>query len=290
MLGRRMLLGLGMRRDIASGVALIDQATQRGDAEASVLAAIFAAWGFMRPRDFARAYALLAGAAGKGWEPAQRELALLSRPVLDHAAMVEARACSPLSLSPRISAVTNFLTSQECDWLIEGARVGRRRALVNVDSAAMVESDGRTNTETDYTIANASVMLAVVRERIANTLGLASSHFEGSKLLHYDPGQKFGLHADFQDTRKPELAREVELRGQRVATFLIYLNDDFEGGETDFPEANVRFKGKRGDALMFWNVDKRGAPDFRTVHAGLPPTRGQKWLFSQWVRSKPVPL
>ena len=88
----------------------------------------------------------------------------------------------------------------------------------------------------------------------------------------------------------PDLAREVELRGQRIATFLIYLNDGFEGGETDFPEAKVRFKGKRGDALMFRNVDQSGAPDFCTVHAGLLPTRGQKWLSSQWVRSKPVPL
>jgi hypothetical protein len=24
-----------------------------------------------------------------------------------------------------------------------------------------------------------------------------------------------------------------------------------------------------------------------TLHTGLPPARGEKWLFSQWIRSKP---
>ena len=30
------------------------------------------------------------------------------------------------------------------------------------------------------------------------------------------------------------------------------------------------------------------APDYESLHAGLAPTRGEKWLFSQWIRSKPV--
>jgi hypothetical protein len=71
-------------------------------------------------------------------------------------------------------------------------------------------------------------------------------------------------------------------------TFLTYLNDDYEGGETDFPRIGYRYKGRRGDALYFVNVDGAGAPDYRTVHAGLPPASGTKWLLSQWVRSRPV--
>jgi prolyl 4-hydroxylase len=68
----------------------------------------------------------------------------------------------------------------------------------------------------------------------------------------------------------------------------VYLNDDYEGGETEFPRIGLRFRGKRGDALMFDNVRPSGALDYDTLHAGLPPTRGEKWLFSQWVRSRPV--
>jgi hypothetical protein len=69
-------------------------------------------------------------------------------------------------------------------------------------------------------------------------------------------------------------------------TFLIYLNSEFEGGETDFPVLALAYKGATGDALYFGNVDSAGVPDPRTLHAGLPPTRGEKWLFSQWVRDR----
>jgi hypothetical protein len=28
----------------------------------------------------------------------------------------------------------------------------------------------------------------------------------------------------------------------------------------------------------------------KTLHAGLPPTRGDKWLLSQWMRNKAQPI
>ena len=67
-------------------------------------------------------------------------------------------------------------------------------------------------------------------------------------------------------------------------TFLLSLNDGYEGGETKFPELQQRWKGRAGNALFFWNVEPDGTPDRRTVHAGLPPASGEKWLLSQWVR------
>ena len=65
------------------------------------------------------------------------------------------------------------------------------------------------------------------------------------------------------------------------------IEGDCEGGETHFPQAGVRFKGRKGEALVFRNVTPSGAPDFDTLHAGLPPSRGEKWLLSQWVRRRP---
>jgi hypothetical protein len=79
----------------------------------------------------------------------------------------------------------------------------------------------------------------------------------------------------------------VAVHGQRAMTVLIYLNDDYEGGETAFPVLGRGFKGRKGDALVFWNLMPDGAPDYRTAHIGRAPTRGEKWLFSQWVR---IPL
>jgi prolyl 4-hydroxylase len=130
--------------------------------------------------------------------------------------------------------------------------------------------------------------LSLLRERMAPLAAAPVAMFEGAKVLHYEPGQRFALHADFLEITTPALVREVEKRGQRVTTFLVYLNDDYDGGETDFPRLGFRFKGARGDALLFSNVDAAGAPDYKTVHAGLAPTRGEKWLLSQWIRNRPV--
>jgi hypothetical protein len=94
---------------------------------------------------------------------------------------------------------------------------------------------------------------------------------------------------DFLDPENPAHAAVIAERGQRVASFLIYLNDGFDGGETEFPRLGLRFKGRKGDALLFWNTDASGQPDRMTLHAGLAPTRGCKWLLSQFLRDRPWP-
>ncbi len=45
--------------------------------------------------------------------------------------------------------------------------------------------------------------------------------------------------------------------GQRIATFLIYLNEGYEGGETSFPRIGLNYRAEQGDALFFANVDAR---------------------------------
>jgi hypothetical protein len=78
-----------------------------------------------------------------------------------------------------------------------------------------------------------------------------------------------------------------EREGQRIVSFFVYLNDEYEGGETDFPDLGIRHRGSKGEALYFSNVAESGAPDPRTVHAGSRVTIGDKWLLTQWIRNKP---
>src|SRR5205814_8697697 len=94
----------------------------------------------------------------------------------------------------------------------------------------------------------------------------------------------FSPHYDFLNVKHPALARDVAQNGQRALTVLIYLNDDYDGGDTAFIALGRSFKGRKGDALIFWNVTEDGSLDWRTQHAGTAPTRGEKWLFSQWIR------
>lgn len=72
----------------------------------------------------------------------------------------------------------------------------------------------------------------------------------------------------------------------RIMTALIWLNEQFDGGETDFPALNIRVRGGVGDMLVFKNVHGDGSQDDRLVHAGLPVTQGVKWMASRWIRGK----
>jgi hypothetical protein len=126
------------------------------------------------------------------------------------------------------------------------------------------------------------------RARIAATVGVPAAALEPIQVLHYAPGQTFERHYDFLDPDMPAFAAEIARAGQRLATFLVYLNDDFIGGETDFPLLDLRHRGAAGDALMFANLEPAGAPDRRMLHAGLPPASGEKWLLSQWIRDRAV--
>lgn len=298
-LGKRLLVGDRAPQAPADAVACLTEAARRGGAEAEAMLAVFASWGVLRPRSIDAALDHLQRAARRGWAPARRELQILARRAgtewatlrrsIDVASWVQAPPQRVVSAAPRLAVFEGFLSPVECDWLIELARGSLRRAKIySRDTGGHAAAETRTNSEADYTVTNADVVLSLIRERMAAAAGYPTTQFEIAKLLHYEPGQHFAPHGDFLEVTTPAMAREVETHGQRLATLLVYLNDDYEGGETDFPRIGYRHKGARGEALLFHNVDAAGAIDYDSVHAGLPPTRGQKWLLSQWVRSLPV--
>lgn len=298
-LGKRLLMGDGVAPSPKEGLACLETAAARGNGEASAQLALLAAWGILQPRNLAVALDRLQRAAELGWEPAQRELGFLARstgkdwPALRGQVDVTAWTTPPvvqvLRDAPSIRTCKGFASVAECDWLIELARKDLRRAKIyRKDAVGHEHSHTRTNTESDYTIGNADIVLNLIRARLAAAAGIDSRRFEVAKLLHYEPGQQFEAHCDFQEPATPALRQEIERYGQRVATLLVYLNDDYAGGETDFPRIGLRHKGARGDALLFANVQPSGALDYDTLHAGLPPTSGVKWVLSQWVRDRPI--
>lgn len=297
-LGRRLLVGDGMPPSPAKSIATLREAAARGGGEAEALLSICAAWGVAQARNVDTALDHLARATELGWDPALRELQLLARDSdcdpaalrrkVDVASWRSTPAARVMFEKPRIVVVERFATADECQWLIGRAGSGLMRAKVYRGSSTPQVAETRTNREMSFTIFNADVVLSLIRDRIAAASGAPVSHFEIAKLLHYSPGEQFALHADFIEAKTPELAHDLAARGQRSATFLIYLNDGYEGGATQFPRLDWQYRGGRGDALLFSNVGASGAPDYDTVHAGMPPTAGEKWVLSQWVRARPV--
>jgi prolyl 4-hydroxylase len=191
-----------------------------------------------------------------------------------------------LSPAPCIAAVKGVLSDPICDWLIRLGQPHLRRADVYDDRAGLRHDTARDNDSAVLDMELADTVVGFVRSRIAALAGVPTAALEPTQVLHYEVGQQFGMHVDFLDVSKPGQARDVQEHGQRGMTVLVYLNQDYEGGETAFPDLGFSFKGRKGDALMFWNLKESGEPDWRTRHIGTGPTRGVKWLLSQWIRSR----
>jgi prolyl 4-hydroxylase len=95
-------------------------------------------------------------------------------------------------------------------------------------------------------------------------------------VLRYRPGQQYRRHHDAHGFGP--------VAERRIATALLYLNHHYEGGETEFPELKLRVQGGTGDLLIFHNLRPDKQPDMRMMHAGLPVTKGEKWMATRWIR------
>lgn len=286
LLGLRLLAGEG---SAAEGGALIETASAAGSADAALTLASIEAMGAGRPQSWDRAFAALRLAAERGSASARAQRALLERDGrLDAAALIAAPTRETLSERPRIRSLTGFATAAECAWLTGLARDRLSPARVWDPATGQGRSDpNRTNRALELTLAEMDLVVTVIRARISAATNIPVPVFEPPQIMHYGAGEEFRPHHDFLDPAQPGHAGELARFGQRIATFLIYLNDDYEGGETVFPRTGLRHRGRTGDALLFANVDAATrAPDPLTLHAGTPPTRGEKWIFSQWIRDR----
>jgi prolyl 4-hydroxylase len=183
----------------------------------------------------------------------------------------------------------NFVTPAVCAWLIEQARPGLKRALIYDPVGGKDIADHmRTNSAAGFDLMHADVVQAAVQWRMSIAVGVPIAHMEGPTVLHYAIGEQITNHYDFVNPRIPNYQSEIDKRGQRIVTFLVYLNDDYEGGETDFPSLGLRYHGAKGNGIFFTNALPNGEADLRMVHAGLPPKDNEKWLMSQFIRNRVV--
>ena len=287
--------------DIFDGYKWALSAAEDGDGRAEHLLAVATAEGLGAPQDWQVALDHLQRSAELGYAPARAELAALAgdwdnssgstdwgalRRAVDVLAWLKSPPAHSLSSAPRIGVVRNFVSPELSRWMIERARAGLIRAQTIDPNTGRGQYDAavRNNSSAPFEVAAMDMILVMVRARISQLVQLPIRGFEDSQVLHYAPGEEFKPHYDFLQVAKPGHALAVASGGQRVVTFLIYLNEDYEGGETAFLSLGRRYKGKTGDGLFFYNAMPDGTLDRRTLHAGVPTTRGEKYLFSQWIR------
>lgn len=81
------------------------------------------------------------------------------------------------------------------------------------------------------------------------------------RIYRYQVGQRFGVHQD--------QSYAADERTRSLLTFMVYLNDDFAGGETDFVDLKRTIVPRTGAALLFQHM---------LLHAGETVTSGIKYV------------
>lgn len=293
MLARRHVIGREAPYDPEEACRLLAMAAAQNFPLALLISATFAALGIGRRQSFDDAIGFLARAAATGSERAIGQLeALGGVKGFDPDAWLEPPKSLQHASAPRIFSTEQLIPPPACSWLASQAILRLRPTLVKdaVLRAAVASSD-RSNTGCGFSKIEGDLVLQMTRLRLAVWTGIKPEFQEPPNILHYERGQHYGPHYDFVRVDEVSgLQGELTSWGQRRATALVYLNDDYEGGETNFPRLGWSYKGKTGDALLFWNLSEAGEREELSLHAGSPVTRGTKIILSQWIREKVVPV
>ncbi len=153
-----------------------------------------------------------------------------------------------IELQKDINLVENFLSKAECLSFIEkGETVSFEEAKVNISGQQVMVKGIRNNERIlfkDHTLADR--IWNKIRPFVVEEFGKykAIGLNEMFRIYKYTEGQRFKMHRDGSYERNEN---ECSL-----FSFLIYLNDDFEGGETYF-ESGITIKPQQGNALIFYH-------------------------------------
>jgi predicted 2-oxoglutarate/Fe(II)-dependent dioxygenase YbiX len=164
-----------------------------------------------------------------------------------------------------VFVIRDFLSAEECDAYVElSEQQGYADAPITMGDTAIVIKDYRNNLR---------VMLDDVElaaRLFARAKPFLPDPLDGRELVglnerfrfyRYDVGQEFAAHYDGSFRRN-------EHEESRL-TFMVYLNDDYKAGTTDFGELELSVRPIRGTALVFRH---------ELLHAGTPVVAGRKYV------------
>jgi prolyl 4-hydroxylase len=182
-----------------------------------------------------------------------------------------------LYLMPRYKkpqVISNFITDDERKYIMKKAET-----KFGVSTFAKDKKIDKTIRDSETAWLNTSdPIIKNVMEKCVSLTGKPLANCEDLQVLRYKPGGHYIPHQDtFDDMEK----------NTRMYTVILALNDDYEEGETEFPNLKKKYKLKAGDALFFHTLDNYGLMTSKALHGGRPVKSGEKWICNIWVHKYP---
>ena len=277
--GISLALGEAGPPDLAAARQEFAAGASDGDVRAAHALAGFLAGGIGGPRDWQAAVDLLRLCAPRdGLAAMQTELISEMGLTADGlpASLPELKA---VHSTKRISVAERLLSPKECEFLIRIATpmlLGAK--VISVTNQIEDQKNVRDNDHCGFAMLQEPPAIRAINLRVAAVSATDVRQGEPLQIMRYREGQQYRTHLD----------RISAGTNQRLMTAIIYLNDDFSGGETGFPVLDMAVRGRRGDALLFRNLTEKGEVDRDMQHAGLPPTGGVKFIASRWILERPA--
>ncbi|KAA8545792.1 hypothetical protein F0562_020757 [Nyssa sinensis] len=204
-----------------------------------------------------------------------------------------------LSWKPRALYFPNFATAEQCRSIIKIARSNLKPSNLALRKGETSESTKGIRTSSGTFISaseDKTGTLNFVERKIASATMIPRTHGEAFNILRYEVGQRYVAHYDAFNP-----AEYGPQKSQRIASFLLYLSDVEEGGETMFPFENgsnmgmgydykrcigLKVKPRQGDGLLFYSVFPNATIDRASLHGSCPVIKGEKWVATKWIRDQ----
>ena len=192
---------------------------------------------------------------------------------------------SVLCDSPQVIFAVGVVSKELTAALIALAKARLQSALVSAIGGGIV-SEGRKCEVTWFTHSENAVIEEIV-DLMASVSGLESHRAERLQVIRYSQGGEYKAHFDGYDLDSERGRQCTSRRGQRTHTSILYLNDDFRGGATQFPRLSLEILPRDGAVLSFENcVHESSVRHENSLHVGSPVESGEKWIATLWFRER----
>lgn len=187
--------------------------------------------------------------------------------------------------SYKILEIYDVLTKEECATMIATAKqYDIERSLVIGDKNNTIDKDVRDSFNI-FLKDSTGDTFETLAKATAELTGIPATHQEQTQIVFYMPRGYYRAHYDGceEGETRESCLNGYGSAGDRLATLIVYINDDYKGGKTEFTKVGFSVTPEVGKGILFYNIDENEDIIYESEHTGTDVIEGNKWIATKWV-------